>query len=143
MSTWARPGGPGALLPDGHYPLDAEGMRLGQRDMEREVAWSLEDGNAELVVGAMAHVRWIPLSRTSVGTQLVVDHREGPTEGAVLEIDQDVELWGVLRWKSLAEMFAETVKSLETGRPMVTAIGQEIRAEHVHETDGTRHLVWH
>ncbi|MGI5375218.1 hypothetical protein ACQEV2_13415 [Streptomyces sp. CA-251387] len=142
VSTWARPGGPGGLLPGGHYPLDAEGMRLGQRDMEQEVAWSLEDENEEFVVGATAHVRWVPLGRTIVGTQLVVDHREGPTEGAVLEIDQDLELWGVVRWKSVAAMFEETVESLETGRPVVTATGEEIRAEYVHEDDDTWQLVW-
>lgn len=142
VSTWARPGGPGGLLPGGHYPLDAEGMRLGQRDMEQEVAWSLEDDSEESVVGATAHVRWVPLARTLSGTELVVDHREGPTEGAVLEIDQDLELWGVVRWKSVAEMFEETVVSLETGRPVVTATGREIRAEYVHEDDGTWQLVW-
>ena len=72
----------------------------------------------------------------------MVDHREGPTEGAVLEIDQDLELWGVVRWQSVAEMFEETVVSLETGRPLPTATGKGIRAEYVHEDDGTSQLVW-
>ncbi|GHG91947.1 hypothetical protein [Streptomyces lanatus] len=142
VSTWARPGGPGGLLPGGHYPLDAEGMRLGQRDMEQAVAWSLEDGDADSVVGTTAHVRWVPLARTLTGTELVVDHREGPTRGAVLEIDQDLEIWGAVRWKSVAELFEQTVTSLETGRPIVTATGREIRAEYVQEDDGVRQLVW-
>lgn len=142
VSTWIRPGGPGGWLPGGHYPLDAEGMRLGQRDMEQEVAWSQEDESEESVVGTTAHVRWVPLARTLSGVELVVDHREGPTQGAVLEIDQDAELWGVVRWKSVAEMFEETVVSLETGHPVVTALGREIRAEYVREDDGTSQLVW-
>lgn len=66
----------------------------------------------------------------------------GPTHGAVLEIDQDLELWGVVRWKSLSEMFQETLESLETGRPVVTAIGREIRPETVRESDGTSSVVW-
>jgi cell wall assembly regulator SMI1 len=117
-------------------------MLLGQRDMEQDVAWSQEDDNADFVVGRTAHVKWVPLSSTHVGTQLIVDHREGPTYGAVLEIDQDLELWGVVRWKSLSDMFQETLESLETGRPVVTAIGREIRPETVRESDGTSNIVW-
>jgi hypothetical protein len=67
---------------------------------------------------------------------------QGPTHGAVLEIDQDLELWGVVRWKSLSEMFQQTLDSLETGRPVVTAIGREIRPETVRESDGTSTIVW-
>jgi len=52
-------------------------------------------------------------------------------------------LWGVVRWKSVAEMFEETVVCLETGHPVVTALGKEIRAEYVREDDGTWQLVWH
>lgn len=49
---------------------------------------------------------------------------------------------GVVRWKSLSEMFQETLESLETGRPVVTAIGREIRPETVRESDGTSNIVW-
>ncbi|WP_328758169.1 hypothetical protein [Streptomyces sp. NBC_00271] len=94
VSTHFRHSGPGGFIPGGHYPVDAERMLLGQRDMEQDVAWSQEDDNADFVVGRTAHVKWVPLSSTHVGTQLIVDHREGPTYGAVLEIDQDLELWG-------------------------------------------------
>lgn len=142
VSTHFRHSGPGGFIPGGHYPVDAERMLLGQRDMEQDVAWSQEDDNADFVVGRTAHVKWVPLSSTHVGTQLIVDHREGPTYGAVLEIDQDLELWGVVRWKSLSEMFQETLESLETGRPVVTAIGREIRPETVRESDGTSSVVW-
>ncbi|MFF2427504.1 SMI1/KNR4 family protein [Streptomyces mirabilis] len=142
VSTHFRHSGPGGFIPGGHYPVDAERMMLGQRDMEQDVAWSQEDDNADFVVGRTAHVKWVPISSTHVGTQLVVDHREGPTYGAVLEIDQDLELWGVVRWKSLSEMFQETLESLETGRPVVTAIGREIRPETVRESDGTSGVVW-
>ncbi|MCT9105773.1 hypothetical protein N4G69_09055 [Streptomyces mirabilis] len=142
VSTHFRHSGPGGFVPGGHYPVDAERMLLGQRDMEHDVAWSQEDDNADFVVGRTAHVKWVPLSSTHVGTQLIVDHREGPTYGAVLEIDQDLELWGVVRWKSLSEMFQETLESLETGRPVVTAIGREIRPETVRESDGTSNVVW-
>ncbi|MFD7490564.1 hypothetical protein FNV62_32990 [Streptomyces sp. RLB3-17] len=142
VSTHFRHSGPGGFIPGGHYPVDAERMMLGQRDMEQDVAWSQEDDNADFVVGRTAHVKWVPISSTHVGTQLIVDHREGPTHGAVLEIDQDLELWGVVRWKSLSEMFQETLESLETGRPVVTAIGREIRPETVRESDGTSNIVW-
>jgi cell wall assembly regulator SMI1 len=142
VSTHFRHSGPGGFIPGGQYPVDAERMLLGQRDMEQDVAWSQEDDNADFVVGRTAHVKWVPLSSTHVGTQLIVDHREGPTYGAVLEIDQDLELWGVVRWKSLSEMFQETLESLETGRPVVTAIGREIRPETVRESDGTSSVVW-
>lgn len=142
VSTHFRHSGPGGFIPGGHYPVDAERMLLGQRDMEQDVAWSQEDDNADFVVGRTAHVKWVPLSSTHVGTQLIVDHREGPTYGAVLEIDQDLELWGVVRCKSLSEMFQETLESLETGRPVVTAIGREIRPETVRESDGTSSVVW-
>ncbi|MCX5092617.1 hypothetical protein OOK36_27800 [Streptomyces sp. NBC_00365] len=142
VSTHFRHSGPGGFIPGGHYPVDAERMMLGQRDMEQDVAWSQEDDDADFVVGRTAHVKWVPISSTHVGTQLVVDHREGSTYGAVLEIDQDLELWGVVRWKSLSEMFQETLESLETGRPVVTAIGREIRPETVRESDGTSNIVW-
>ncbi|MET7893577.1 hypothetical protein [Streptomyces mirabilis] len=142
VSTHFRHSGPGGFIPGGHYPVDAARMLLGRRDMEQGVAWSQEDDNADFVVGRTAHVKWVPLSSTHVGTQLIVDHREGPTHGAVLEIDQDLELWGVVRWKSLSEMFQETLESLETGRPVVTAIGRESRPETVRESDGTSNVVW-
>ncbi|MFF4351658.1 hypothetical protein [Streptomyces sp. NPDC001530] len=142
VSTHLRHSGPGGFLPGGHYPVDAERMTNGLRDMEQDVAWSLEDGNADFVVGATAHVMWVPISSTHTGVELVVDHREGPTYGAVLEIDQDLELWGVVRWKSLSEMFQETLEALETGRPVVTAIGGEIRPETVRASDGTSSVVW-
>ncbi|WP_328674859.1 hypothetical protein [Streptomyces sp. NBC_00328] len=142
VSTHFRHSGPGGFIPGGHYPVDAKRMLLGRRDMEQDVAWSREDGNEDFVVGRTAHTKWVPVSSTHVGTQLIVDHREGLTYGAVLEIDQDLELWGVMRWKSLSEMFQETLEALETGRPVVTATGSEIRPEAVRESDGTSNIVW-
>lgn len=142
VSTHFRHSGPGGFLPGGHYAVDANRMRLGQRDMEQDVAWSLEDGEEESVVGVTAHVKWVPVTSTHVGTQLVVDHREGPSYGAVLEIDQDLEVWGVQRWRSLSDMFGETLDALETGRPLTTSTGAESRAEVVREPDGTSLIVW-
>jgi hypothetical protein len=49
---------------------------------------------------------------------------------------------GGVRWKSLSEMFRETLESLETGQPLVTAIGHEIRPEAVREPDGTSNIIW-
>lgn len=123
VSTHFRHSGPGGFIPGGHYPVDAERMMLGQRDMEQDVAWSQEDDNADFVVGRTAHVKWVPISSTHVGTQLIVDHREGRRTAPSW---RSTRIWncGVVRWKSLSEMFQETLESLETGRPVVTAIGR-------------------
>ncbi|WP_327415673.1 SMI1/KNR4 family protein [Streptomyces sp. NBC_01233] len=134
--------GPGGFLPGGYFLLDTEGMRLGQRDMESAIAWSLEDDNVDFVVGGVAHVRWIPLAGTHVGTQLVVDHREGPDFGAVLEIDADAELWGVKRWSGLAGMFAATHHALSTGTPVRDGVGQDVYPQVIEDADGARHVDW-
>ncbi|MFJ2598657.1 SMI1/KNR4 family protein [Streptomyces erythrochromogenes] len=134
--------GSGGFVPGGYFLLDSKGMCDGQRSMESAVAWSLEDDNVDFVVGGVAHVKWIPIAGTHVGTQLVVDHRDGPDFGAVLEIDADMELWGVKRWDSLTEMFASTYQSLSSGTPVRDAVGQDMNAHLIDDADGMRHIDW-
>ncbi|MEW2373373.1 hypothetical protein AB0940_28970 [Streptomyces sp. NPDC006656] len=134
--------GPGGFIPGGYFLLDAESMRLGQRDMEKAVAWSLEDDLVDFVVGGVAHVRWIPIAETHVGSQLVVDHREGPGFGAILEIDAGLEIWGVQRWGSLVEMFDSTYRALSDGTPVRDVTGDDIRAHVVESPAGPLHVDW-
>ncbi|MEU6212807.1 hypothetical protein ABZ891_23280 [Streptomyces sp. NPDC047023] len=90
----------------------------------------------------MAHVKWVPIAGTHVGSQLIVDHRDGPDFGAVLEVDADVELWGVKRWDSLTDMFASTYQSLSSGTPVRDAVGEDVEAHFIGDSDGMRHIDW-
>ncbi|MDJ0386345.1 SMI1/KNR4 family protein [Streptomyces sp. G-G2] len=134
--------GPGGFIPGGYFLLDAKSMRLGQRDMERAVAWSLEDNLVDFVVGNVAHVMWIPIAETHVGSQLVVDHREGPGFGSILEIDADAEIWGVKRWGSLAEMFETTYRALSDGTPVSDGAGGSIHARVIESPAGVPYVDW-
>ncbi|MER7469025.1 SMI1/KNR4 family protein [Streptomyces sp. NPDC097981] len=134
--------GPGGFIPGGYFLLGSESMRLGQRDMEKAVAWSLEEDLVDFVVGNVAHVRWVPIAETHVGSQLVVDHREGPDFGSVLEIDSDLEVWGVKRWASLAEMFDSTYRALSDGTPVSDVAGDEIHSSLVQSPDGAVYVDW-
>ncbi|MFD9371027.1 hypothetical protein ACFWA6_25460 [Streptomyces sp. NPDC060020] len=134
--------GPGGFLPGGYFLLGAEDMRSGQRDMEKAVAWSVEDDLVDFVVGGVAHVRWVPIAETHVGSQLVVDHREGPDYGAVREIDASAEVWGIKRWDGLAEMFDATYRALADGTPVIDVVDEEIRAHLTETPDGVVHVEW-
>ncbi|GLV87957.1 hypothetical protein Slala03_76460 [Streptomyces lavendulae subsp. lavendulae] len=134
--------GPGGFIPGGYFLLDAEGMKFGQRNMEKEVAWSIEGENIDFVVGSVAHVRWIPIAITHVGTQLVVDHRNGDSFGSILEVDPYLELWGVKRWDGVSQMLESTLRSLTEGTPIQDATEQPLIAEIVEDPQGSRHIEW-
>ncbi|MFC4891274.1 hypothetical protein ACFPK5_39865 [Streptomyces beijiangensis] len=45
-----------------------------------------------------------------------MDHRPGDTYGTVREIDYEgSDVWGVIRWKDLGDMFNEIADGLESG----------------------------
>lgn len=134
--------GPGGFLPGGYFLLGSEEMKSGQRDMEKAVAWSIEDDLVDFVVGGVAHVRWVPIAETHVGSQLVVDHRAGPDYGAVREIDASLEVWGIKRWGSLTEMFDVTYRALADGTPVSDVVDEEIRAHLTKASDGAVHVEW-
>ncbi|MFF4247460.1 hypothetical protein ACFYY2_23755 [Streptomyces sp. NPDC001822] len=132
----------GAFVPTDFPLLGAARMSDGLRDMEEEVARAVEDDEAEYVVGVTADVRWLPVALNHTGGQLVVDHREGPGFGAVLELDPSVGLNGVKRWDSLSHLFTSVLDALTEGSPVPTATGR--KAVPRIEADGVplAHVVW-
>ncbi|MFF1765779.1 hypothetical protein [Streptomyces sp. NPDC058249] len=139
----------GFLLPGGYAPNTADGMNAGQREMERKVAWSLdeedegeihwftvEDGHELDIIGdgttvystedlglvpapTTCHIRWVPFaSSTESGHDLIVDHRRGPTHGAVRRIEPDAVDPSAVVWPSVSAMFTSVIEALETARPI-------------------------
>lgn len=139
----------GFLLPGGYAPNAAKDMAVGQRDMERKVAWSLDEEDEDEVqwftvaegyeldiVGdgttvystedlglvpapTTCHIRWVPFaSSTESGHDLIVDHRQGATHGAVRRIEPDAVDPSAVVWPSVTAMFTSLVEALETARPV-------------------------
>ncbi|MFI8005890.1 hypothetical protein [Streptomyces sp. NPDC086010] len=132
----------GAFVPTAFPLLGAARMRDGLRDMEEEVARAAEDDETEYVVGVTAHPRWLPVALDHTGGQLVVDHRDGPGYGAVLELDPSIGLNGVKRWDSLSHLLEAVLEALADGSPVPTATGR--KAVPRIEADGVPlpHVVW-
>ncbi|ROP44210.1 hypothetical protein [Streptomyces sp. PanSC9] len=139
----------GFLLPGGYAPLAAKDMDAGQRDMERKVAWSLDEededeihwftvapGHELDIVGdgmtvystedlglvpapTTCHIRWVPFaSSTESGHDLIVDHRRGPTHGAVRRIEPEAVDPSAVVWPDVTSMFTSLIDALETARPI-------------------------
>ncbi|MFF7139702.1 SMI1/KNR4 family protein [Streptomyces nodosus] len=134
----------GAFVPTDFPLLGAAGMRDGLREMAEEVARAQEEGEAEYVVGVMADVRWLPVAMNHTGGQLVVDHREGPGFGAVLELDPSIGLDGVKRWDSLSHLLDSVLDALVHGTPVATAgAGGARNVPRVEDTGNPLpHVVW-
>ncbi|MGX4689009.1 hypothetical protein [Streptomyces sp. JNUCC 63] len=132
----------GAFVPTDFPLLGAVDMRNGLRDMEEEVARAQEEGEAEYVVGVMADVRWLPVALNHTGGQLVVDHREGPGFGAVLELDPSIDVNGVKRWDSLSHLFDSVLDALVHGTPVTTASGARSVPRIEDTGNSLPHVVW-
>ncbi|MFE7358519.1 hypothetical protein ACFU8Q_36830 [Streptomyces sp. NPDC057543] len=141
-SALDRASAAGAFVPTDFPLLGAVGMCDGLRDMEQEVARALEEDEAEFVVGVMADVRWLPVALNHTGGQLVVDHREGPGFGAVLELDPSIGLEGVKRWDSLSHLFDSVLDALVHGAPVATATGRKIVPRIENTGTPLPHVVW-
>ncbi|WP_445526695.1 hypothetical protein [Streptomyces cyslabdanicus] len=132
----------GAFVPTDFPLLGAAGMCVGLRDMEEEVARALEEDEAEYVVGVTADVRWLPVAMNHTGGQLVVDHREGPGFGAVLELDPSIDVNGVKRWDSLSHLFDSVLDALVHGTPIATASGARSVPRIEDTGNSLPHVVW-
>jgi hypothetical protein len=60
---------------------------------------------------------WLPISTTGGGGGLLVDLRDGPLRGCVMEFDKYFGPSGPL-WSSVAAMLAAVADALETGAPV-------------------------
>ncbi|MFF7098099.1 hypothetical protein ACFY9A_37795 [Streptomyces rubradiris] len=117
-------------------------MRQGLRDMEEEVARAMSEGDEDYVVGTMADVCWVPVAANHTGGQLVVDHRDGPGHGSVLEVDPSIGLEGVRRWDSLSHLFDSVLDALVHSRALLSGSGVPA-VPRVHATGPAGpHVVW-
>ncbi|MGA5036573.1 hypothetical protein ACPCA8_05870 [Streptomyces capoamus] len=65
------------------------------------------------------HIRWVPFaSSTESGHDLIIDHRQGPTHGAVRRIEPDLVDPCAVVWPSVRDMFTSVVEALEAARPV-------------------------
>lgn len=142
-SALDRAGVAGTFVPTDFPLLGAVGIRDGLRAMEEESARAVEDDEAAAcVAGVRADARWLPVALNHTGGRLVVDHREGPAFGAVLELDPSIGLNGVKRWDSLSQLFDSVLDALVHGTPIATASGSKA-VPRIEDTRGLPpHVVW-
>ncbi|MDI3423847.1 SMI1/KNR4 family protein [Streptomyces luteolus] len=113
------------IWPFRYSPINAEGMKGGPQLF----AETFEDFRSEFTDDGLepegpegpwdppnAYEFWVPIAVTNTGEYLAVDHRSGNTYGTVREIDYEgTDVWGVIRWQNLGEMFDEIADGLESG----------------------------
>ncbi|MFC7923000.1 SMI1/KNR4 family protein [Streptomyces cinereoruber] len=114
-----------SVWPFRYFPIRAEGMEDGPQHFGE----AFEDFRAEFTDDGLepegpegpwdppnAYEFWVPIAITVTGEYLVVDHRPGDTYGTVREVDYEgSDVWGVIRWGDLGEMFEEIADGLESG----------------------------
>ncbi|MFD8023956.1 SMI1/KNR4 family protein [Streptomyces lavendulae] len=107
-------GAPAAFLPPRYAPYGIERVVRAYAHMLDTVAYEVENGRSSLTIGLVAHREWLPFAASSSGDELVLDHRQGETYGAVLEFDESKGGY-VPVWTSFRKMLAE-INSAVLGR---------------------------
>lgn len=113
------------VWPFRYAPVKAEGMKGGPAHFGE----AFEDFRSEFADDGLepegpegpwdppnAYEFWVPVAVTNTGEYLAVDHRSGDTYGTVREIDfEGSDVWGVIRWQDMGDMFEEIAGGLESG----------------------------
>lgn len=124
---------PGAFLL-GYSLLGVEGVLDAHRDLLSLLEEAGEQGEEDLVVGRMAHSKWVPLARSLTGDMLFVDHRSHCI-GEIGEMSFGDPEYRLL-WPRMDLMLGDLCASVENGTP-VTSVP---RVPSLHEE---RMIDWH
>ena len=98
-------GSPSAFIPRAYAPYNLEQLSSAYAHMASTVAYENSLGRS-YQIGMTAHPEWVPFAVSAAGDELLLDHRDGETYGAILEFDESQGRY-VEAWTSMGAMLME------------------------------------
>ncbi|MET8680803.1 SMI1/KNR4 family protein [Streptomyces sp. NPDC004647] len=106
--------GAGRFIPSRYRFLSTHEICERANGMNRQLA---EDDPDSTMVGYYWHPRWVPIAQETTTCLLFIDHRPGPTYGAVGELIEGDHAY-LAKWPSLAELLTRIADSIEHDAPL-------------------------